>query len=287
MGGVPYERISPLDCAAHIMAGMARAAMRLALRRTPRRSARVQQEYDQGSWSRVLRERAWERAPCLEAFLLGDDLRERIARIDNRSVRIRTLDYYRHRMAALGEAMRRHAGESSELIELGCGYGYNLFSLALQGPWRLLGFDISHNAVAAGCAIARRFALEARISFDLLDITRADAPNFGAIAGRTLFTHFCLEQVPYSVETVIRNVLMHRPARVIHVESAAALLRLWRPRDLLNYLYLRSMDYQTQLLAILRRMEGAGMLRLLACERAPFAPTLHNDGCFIVWEPRC
>lgn len=287
MTDVPYERLSPFAAAPHIARGMVRAALRLALRRAPRRSARVTQEYDQGNWSRVLRERAWERAPSLEAFLLGDDLTERVARVDCRSVRIRTRDYYRYRMHALAEAMQHHAGGAAELVELGCGYGYNLFSLALRGPWRLLGLDISDNAIEAGRAIARRFALESRIEFGQVDITRADAPSFSRVRGRTVFTHFCLEQVPYAVEGVVRNLLAHAPARVMHVESAAALLRLWRPRDLMNYLYLRSMDYQTQLLAVLRRLEREGLLRVTIYERSPFAPTLHNDGCFIVWEPRC
>jgi SAM-dependent methyltransferase len=243
-------------------------------------------EYDQGSWNRVLRERTWERAQSLDDFLLGDDTGMRIARVDGRSVRIRTRDYYRYRIEALAEAIRRYAEDRTELVELGCGYGYNLFSLAMRGPWRLVGFDISENATEAGRAIAQHFALDRRIEFGLLDMTCADAVNFQRITDKQVFTHFSLEQLPYAVEGVVRNLLAHRPARVIHVESAAALLRLWRPRELLNYLYLRSMDYQTRLLMVLRRLERDGALRIVACERSPFAPTLHNDGCFIIWEPR-
>jgi SAM-dependent methyltransferase len=286
MTSISYETLSSLAEAPHIARGMARAALRLALRRRTRLSGRVTEEYDQGYWSRVLRDRAWERTPTLEAFLLGDDTSERVARVHSRSVRIRTRDYYSYRMEALAEIVERHAGRAGEIVELGCGYGYNMFSLALSGAWRLVGFDVSENAINAARSIAGRFGLEERIEFGLLDITCAEAPNFSRVTGRVVLTHFCLEQLPYALESVVRTLLAHRPARVIHVESAAALLSLWRPRDLLNYLYVRSMDYQTQLFSLLRRLERDGLLRIVACERSPYAPTLQNDGCVIVWEPR-
>ena len=281
-----YRKLSAIALTPHVLQGLALACARALFRRTPRQRARVAQEYEDGAWKRVRAERRWERCASLEEFLLGENDEMRIARVDGACVRIRTKDYYRHRVEALTHLMRRYViGE--EVVELGCGYGANLLSLALRGPWpRLVGLDISENAIAAGREIVQRFGLGERVRFGRVDLTAADDPGFREIAGKTAFSYFCIEQVPYSVAAVVRNILAQRPRRVIHVESAPKLLHLWRPRDLLNYLHVRSMDYQTELLAVLEKLHADGAIRIVERQRTTFAPTLHNDGFVIVWEPR-
>ena len=48
---------------------------------------------------------------------------------------------------------------------------------------------------------------------------------------------------------------------------------------------LRQVGRQTQLLSTLDDYERQGRVRLLARERMPFAPTIHNDGFLYCWEP--
>jgi hypothetical protein len=45
------------------------------------------------------------------------------------------------------------------------------------------------------------------------------------------------------------------------------------------------MDYQTRLFGLLDRLEREGRVRIVARERMPFAPTIHNDGLLYCWEP--
>jgi hypothetical protein len=45
------------------------------------------------------------------------------------------------------------------------------------------------------------------------------------------------------------------------------------------------MDYQNRLFGLLRMLDRKGDLRLLHVGRAPFAPTLQNDGFVATWEP--
>jgi SAM-dependent methyltransferase len=284
---IKYQRLSAVTLFPHWLKGMGHAATRALLRRAPRLRTRVAEEYDEGAWKRVRSQRRWEQAPSLTAFLVGNDQSLRVARVDGRCVRIRTEDYYRHRIEALAGVMRPHVNANEELVEIGCGYGTNLFSLSLAGTWpRLIGLDISENGIATAREIAAHFRLDGRMTFDRLDLTRGDDPGFRHIGGKTAFSHFCIEQVPYSVEAVVRNILNAKPRRVIHIEAAPELLRLWSPRDLLNYLYLRSMDYQTQLLSMLEKLEREGLIRIVERKRTAFAPTIHNDGFLIVWEPK-
>jgi hypothetical protein len=84
---------------------------------------------------------------------------------------------------------------------------------------------------------------------------------------------------------VIDNIVRAAPRRVIHVEPCVETLRLWRPKDLVNYLYILRQDYQNSLLTTLRDRERAGALRIVAEERLYYAPSIRHDPTLICWEP--
>jgi hypothetical protein len=258
----------------------------MALHRVRRTGHQVDLEYDAGHWQRLRVDRPWLRASDVADFLIGSDRRSRIAKADGRVVEIATDDYYRVRLQALEQVIAAQAGEVDELVELGCGFGYNLFSLGLANRWRrFAGFDISDNGIAAAREIAAHFGLAQSMSFGLLDLTAREHPNFPKIAGKTVFTCFCIEQVPHAVEAVILNIAAHRPKRVIHIEPTTEFLELWRPMDLLNFAYVKSVDYQTYLFTVLQAMAARGEIRILDRRRMDWAPTIHNDGFMITWEP--
>lgn len=264
---------------------LARSLLRLAFKNVKRTGDVVDSEYNSGAWDRVLNKRAWIGKP-LEEFLAGQSDSPRLAKVDGQLVRIATKDYYKYRIRALSELMTRHAGDATSLVELGCGTGYNLFSLSLDPRWtRLRGFDIAPNGIEAGRQIAGHYGLDGRVSFDRIDLTDANDPQFSQLAGATVFTHFCIEQIPYAVDAVIENILRARPARVVNIEPAIDMLNLSDPRDLASRIYLKSVDYQTRLFALLNELERKGRIRILARERMAYAPTLHNDGLLYAWEP--
>jgi SAM-dependent methyltransferase len=278
---------SQLDLSRAYTIDLARSLRRLALRNVRRTNDVVNSEYNVGEWGRILSKRAWLGERTLEEFLVGRNDTRRLAKVDGEIVRIATRDYYRYRISALSELITRQAGGAKSLLELGAGSGYNLFSLSLDPGWnRLRGFDISPNGIEAGRQIASHFQLTGRISFDRIDLTDANDPNFKEVGNSTVFTYFCIEQIPYAVEAVVENVLRAKPARVINIEPGADMLNLLRPRDLASHLYLRSMDYQTRLFTYLDEIEKEGRIRVLARERMRFAPTVHNDGLLYAWEPR-
>jgi hypothetical protein len=278
---------SQLDLARAYSADLARSVRRLTLKNVRRTNDVVDAEYNSGQWGRVLAKRAWLGAHNLEDFLVGQNDMPRLAKVDGQIVRIATTDYYRYRIGALSELLARQAGPAASLLELGAGFGYNLFSLSLDLKWsRLRGFDIAPNGIEAGRQIAAHFRLTDRVSFDRIDLTDATDPAFRELAGGTVFTYFCLEQIPYAVEAVVENILRARPARVINIEPAVEMLKLSHPRDFASRVYIKSMDYQTRLFKRLDGLNDAGRIRILSRERMGFAPTLHNDGLLYAWEPR-
>jgi len=265
---------------------IARTALRLIFKRVRRTGSVVDAAYNLGEWDRVLKQQAWLEADDLEAFLVGTNKSRLLAKVDNEIVHIATDDYYRYRLKALGDLLMRHAGTADCLLELGAGFGYNLFALSLMNKWqRLRGLEIAPNGIAAGRRIAEHFTLGNIVSFDHIDLTNDRDPAFSEVAGSTLFTYFCIEQIPHEVDTVIENILRAGPKRVINIETSTEMLNLTQPRDLVSLAYIRSMDYQTRLFTVLDRLERQGRIRILARERMGFAPTIHYDGLLYSWEP--
>ncbi|MET0676959.1 MAG: methyltransferase domain-containing protein [Bradyrhizobium sp.] len=265
---------------------LAKSVYRLILRRIERTQSEVNTEYNLLHWQKILSKKAWLKARDIPDFLTPPEPTERLRKVDNQILRISAQKYYQYRIGALGDLIARHSGDAKAIVELGTGYGYNLFSLYHSHPdWTLKGFDISANGIKAGREIADRFGLSDRITFDHIDLTNASDPNLAAIAGEVVLTYFCIEQIPYDVRKVIENIIAGKPKRVINVEPTTELLDLYRPRDLVSLFYIRSVDYQTQLFTILNEMEREGRIRIIARERMPFAPSINNDGFLYCWEP--
>ncbi|MGY3104136.1 hypothetical protein ACVWW5_003067 [Bradyrhizobium sp. LM3.4] len=295
-GGSPKERsvtfspnlkpASRLELSKAYAFDIVRSLRRIALKNVRRTHDVVDAEYNAGQWGRILSERTWLRERSLEDFLVGHNEAPRLTKVDGQIVRVSTSDYYRYRLGALSQLIARHAGEATSLIELGAGSGYNLFSLGLDPRWATLrGFDIAPNGIEAGRQIAAHFGLDGRISFGRIDLTDPADPIFAELAGATILTYFCIEQIPHAVEAVVDHILKARPARVINIEPAIDMLSLLNPRDIASRIYIRSMDYQTRLWTTLDELERKGRIRVSARERMNFAPTLHNDGLIYAWEP--
>lgn len=283
---VVAENAVPLDPASAFAVycrDLATVAARLVLRPVRRTRAVVQQEYDEGHWRRLLESRGWETAETLDAFLLGSDQSKRVAKINGRIVAIPQADYARVRLRGLTNLVRSLGSDSDTLVELGCGPGLNLFSLACSEGWRKLeGYDISANALKAGRAIAEHYGLD-NVSFDQIDLTDPSHPSWERVAGATVLTYFCLEQLPGHTEQIIDRLIVAKPRRVIHVESTTEPLRLWKPLDWLNYCHILSNNYQRRLFQVLERRAAEGYVRIVYTGRMPYAPTLLNDGFIVSW----
>lgn len=265
---------------------LAKSTARVLKYRSTRTADVVEAEYHSGHWGKLLQDQPWRKAATLEDYLIGTDARLRLAKVENRLVSIATNDYYKHRIGAIQELFRRHAGDGDQILELGSGSGYNVFSLSLDPRWRQIrGLDISQNGIAAARMIADHYGLASRLHFDSIDLTDDSHPGYNMVPGSIVFTYFCLEQLPDAVEAVIQSILRRKPRRVLNIEPNAEFLNFTDPRDIVSFARLRSVDYQRRLFRHLDQLEAQGVIRILARERMAFAPTLYNDGLLYCWEP--
>lgn len=267
------------------LADAARSCGRAVGKGRSRDRSRVDSEYNQGSWKDELSLRRWEKSSDLQQFLVGESQQEAVRNLNGRARWLNQQQYNDWRVRVVQGVVDATAPGTDELVELGCGYGANLFSLWLAGRWsRLLGLDISPNAISVGRAVAERFHADG-VAFDQIDLTNAADPGWGRLRGMTVLTYFCLEQLPSRLGEVLESLLAAQPRRVINVESALGMLSPTRPLDWLNRLYVRSMGYQSDLVHRIDEMESVGRIRLLTRQRLRFGPTIHNDPCLLVWEP--
>ena len=196
----------------------------------------------------------------MPTFWLRRTRPKRLRKVDNQILADqRAASITEYRIGALGELIARHCGDARRIVELGTGYGYNLFSLHHSHPdWTLKGFDISPNGIAAGREIADHFAFPTRSRSGRIDLTDAADPSLAEIEGEAAFTYFCIEQIPYDVRKVVENIIAAKPKRVINIEPTTELLDLTVPRDLVSLVYIRSVDYQTELFYDARRTGTPG-----------------------------
>ncbi len=284
------EGLDSVLASASVAREVVRAAKALAkkvLGRTGHRSRnRVAGEYDGTIWKDILEARRWEKTASLHDYVVFRDAQSRVAKVEGRIVRISTGDYYEFRLAKLQEVMTLHAGDVDTLIELGSGWGHNLFSLALLNRWKTLqGFDISSNGVTATNEAASHFGVSS-VQARKFDLTARADPAFAEMRGATVFSYLCLEQLKYSTATIIENLLAAGIRRAVHIEPVPEMLSWWRLGDTANRLYIAAQDYQNNLLSTLRSFESAGRLRIIDVSRLRFAPRPVYDPTLICWETR-
>jgi SAM-dependent methyltransferase len=281
---IKFETLSSLESYRIIGRETVNNLRDLARYRRRRSADTVSADYDQRNWKEVVEKKPWLKCAELEEYLVPTNQEARVAMIHRRLVRIATNQYYQFRLRTLQEVIAHYAQDASQLVELGCGTGLNLFSLFLSERWeRLEGFDISTNAIQAAREAAQHFHLS-NIDFGILDLTDPNDSNLKRLSGKTAFTYYCLEQLKYSTPIVIDNLVKAGIRRVIHIEPATELLRLWSPSDLLSYLYITKMDYQDNLLRTLERVERRGAIRIVDKKRLGYAPTCKNDPMLVCWE---
>ncbi len=262
-----------------------RSYAKILLKKNQRSADQVTKEYDSGSWKKVLEDKTWLRHSSLQSYVTQQGEKQKSLRIiEGRVVCETTENYYTYKAGKLNEILERYAFENSQLLELGCGTGFNIFSLALSQPQRQLwGFDISKNGIQAAEEIKKHFSVN-NVNFGHLDMIKGDANSWKPIAGKTVFTHFCLEQLTRAIPQVIENLIAAKPKRVIHLETSWDLLNGGLV-DQATKLHVLGLDYQRNLAETLRFYETQGKLRVLEHSRMGFAPMPRNFPTLTVWEP--
>ena len=207
------------------------------------------------------------------------------ALIDGRLSRITAREYYKYRAQKLEEILRAYCRSIEKLVEIGSGAGRNLFALALTGRWpQLHGVEIS----STGREVARQVAVHydiKNVTTSHIDLLDTNSVGFGDLRGATVFSFYCLEQLPAHTRTVMLNLLSAGVSRVVHIEPTPELFSKTSLRDLATVTYIWRQNYQRSLVQTALALEKEGLIRILKIGRLNFAPTCRNDPTLVVWEP--
>ena len=259
--------------------------MMIALIRRKRRNIEtVMSEYDRGDWKAIAKTKKWENCQSLEEYLNPRSGRFRQALLKDQVVWIDEHSYYEFRNRCLETILSNYTERNSDLVELGCGTGYNIFSLVRASYWgQFYGYDLSETGISTARTIAKHFGIH-NCHFNVLDLTAIDDETSLRLRGKTVFTYYCMEQLKHQTEKVIQGLVSSGVRRVIHIEPATELLRVKSLRDWVTRLYIFRSDYQDNLLKTLRALETRNCLKILDSYRLYYAPTIRHDPMFVCWE---
>jgi SAM-dependent methyltransferase len=171
------------------------------------------------------------------------------------------------------DALRSHATDCQSIVELGCGYGFNLSLARSQYPEKqVCGGDFSDNAVTLGKHLGldvRHFDFYSESSYEFL--SELSQPIL-------VFTCHAIEQIP-DATLVVKNLCRFSKVirRVVHLEPSPelhgdSLLGMMRRR------YIELNDYNRNLLSLVRPFNATIEPDILGIN--PLNPTSR-----IEWQP--
>lgn len=171
------------------------------------------------------------------------------------------------------------------LVELGCGWGRNLFYALKAGLCSdAIGGEYTKEGEMLGSLIAKQF--DVPIEFSHFDYYNPASEFMHKLKGTVVFTHNSIEQISYLPEKTILSLIESRPKAVIHFEPVYE----YRNKEtLLHYLwkrYTETNDYNRNLLTVLKTFEKEGRLKITIEKVHALGLNAFNPGSFIVWEPK-
>lgn len=249
-----------------------------------RNQQKIEEDYEKGIYKKYVDAEIWSKEKN-EILILGLTDPERLK--ENK------ISFYRYNEKILKdhyvkiwelwekefvETFAKFVDQNDEIVELGCGYGRNLFALRRNNfKNKMIGYDISKNAINVGKKLDEKF--HTNIEFDILDITKDFSKD--KIKNKTIFTYTALEQTKYQLEKILKNLIDANPKQVIHFETIPQLLT----KDFFGFsvrLNRYRKDYQTKILDILKNYEEK--ISITNLEKVKTCPSVFNPVMMIRYE---
>ena len=178
------------------------------------------------------------------------------------------------------DSLLPYLAENRVVIELGCGYGYNLGVLREAKPDHLfIGGDYSQNAVSLGRKLFKNQPAVTVTQFNFYDETWS---IFDTVAEKALvFTNHAIEQLP-SAKSIMSTFARYsqKIACVIHLEPVFEFNDSDTVLGLMRQNYLLTNDYNRDLFTCLKEMG----IKIIRTENDLFGPNPLNPTSLIVWQ---
>ena len=255
------------------------------LKQRRRGRALVEQDYEAGDWKREAEEAAWLANATLEEYVerahVARDMR---VTVEGRLHEMPARAYYRFRRHKLAAIMEEFAPDAGRLVELGSGTGAIVFELAATLPERrFLGLDLSQRGIEVARTVAAHYGLK-NAEFAPIDLLDPTSPGWARLKGETVYSHYCLEQLPHHTEAIFRQIVAAGAKRAVLIEPSFELLGLANLRDLATRSYVLRQDYQRSIVQAARQLESEGLIRVVETRRLDFVSSHRNFGTLLVFD---
>jgi len=258
-----------------------------ALESRQKNAAELSREYEQEKWGPLLEALRGEDSGGLH---LADDLTFRDCPPqpcwDHGVLRIlpalEAFDVYR--TLVMGKLSAPRPGQA--LVELGAGYGAILLWLKQQQDWRetpIFAGEFTASGQELAGLIAEREGLAVTTGWcDFFDPRLTDLP---VPESSLIFTSFAMACVPELSDRFVDGMLEFRPSRVWHFEPIREHFDRGTLTGLMQERYLAANDYNRNLLAVLKRREAEGCIRIVSEEKCFFGLNPLIPLSSVAWEP--
>ena len=193
-------------------------------------------------------------------------------------------EYLKYKSEKLKSIMSQF--KNFEILELGCGFGWNLAVLREAGHMgKLTGADISQQGIYVARKISEKFSLN--IQYVLVDLTDrrslSDLTQKHASAD-LIFTYQVFEQLPYNTNNLVGSLIREfKKKKFIFIESSASLFPL-SFSDLLSKYYVKKKCYQTDVHAVLKNYQKQGLIVNLQVERLRCGHKIGNESAIFSFD---
>lgn len=249
-----------------------------------RNSTIVENDYDLKAWLNILNEKKWLKYDNLLDFILDSKNilnDEQISYIENEICKITRIEYAKFRKEILNFYIKQNIDDSDTIVELGCGWGLNLWTILVNNPQKKLeGYELSENGLNVCKEINNHF--NCNVSFGNINLTKNS--TFPILKNKSVFTFHVLEQLKYDTSVVIENILKSKPKMVLHFEPVPELYGNTAHEKLVKH-FINYMDYQDNLLTTLKIFEKEGRITIVDSKRLHFAANPFFETCLIKWIP--
>jgi|APSaa5957512535_1039671.scaffolds.fasta_scaffold01075_3 hypothetical protein len=237
-------------------------------------------------WGKIYETKFWKEAKDFEAFnfqrnIPGSGLPKYVL-MRGKLCEMSEYNFFKYQAIICLEQLKKFTQSNDVVVEVGCGWGINLFNLvALNFKNKLEGYDLTDGGIKIAREINKQF--NCNITLGMIDLTT----DFSSIdlTGKTVFTHYTMEQMKYDTAKVIENLIKSKPKQVLHFEPIME-LHTSGLRDRLCKMYIKSNDYQDNLLTTLKSFEKEGKLEILDIRRLGYGAKLYYETSFIHWIPK-
>jgi len=249
-----------------------------------RNSSIVEKDYNLNSWLNILKEKKWLKYDNLLDFVLDSNNTlnsEQLSYVENKICKITRSEYAKFRKEILNFYITENIDDSDTIVELGCGWGLNLWTILANNPQKKLeGYELSENGLNVCTEINNHFNCD--VSFGNIDLTKNS--TFPILKNKSVFTFHVLEQLKYDTSIVIENIIKSKPKMVLHFEPVPELYGNSDHEKLVKY-FIQYMDYQDNLLDTLKIFEKEGRITIVESKRLNFAANPFFETCLIKWIP--